>query len=192
MRSTARSPLPQIRQYPTSSPPPRRIEWRAPARPSSARAARSSTPASSGAAGRRRRLKKASLREVMLIDRDWRHMEGRWFTGGYDEVGLDIKLDRVAGDTRVLGTDRTALKQGASGQELKIYGQNIPAALRAADIDLGTGITVTQSRQRDARCRDRHGRRRRERCRTACAIYLCLAPHVRGRSPCLIMSTASR
>ena len=85
-----------------------------------------------------------SLREVMLIDRDWRHMEGRWFTGGYDEIGLDIKMDRVAGDTRVLGTDRTALKQGASGQELKIYGQNIPAALRAADIDLGSGITVTR------------------------------------------------
>jgi quinohemoprotein amine dehydrogenase len=86
----------------------------------------------------------SGLREVMMIDRDWRHMEGRWFTGGYDELGLDIKLDRIGADTRVLGTDRTALKQGDAGQELKIYGQNIPAALRAADIDLGSGITVTR------------------------------------------------
>jgi quinohemoprotein amine dehydrogenase len=85
-----------------------------------------------------------SLREVMLIDRDWRHMEGRWFTGGYDELGLDIKLDRVVGDARVLGTDRTAVRQGATGQELKIYGANLSASLRPADIDLGAGITVTR------------------------------------------------
>ncbi|HEX6217489.1 MAG TPA: quinohemoprotein amine dehydrogenase subunit alpha, partial [Vicinamibacterales bacterium] len=85
-----------------------------------------------------------SLREVMMIDRDWRHMEGRWFTGGYDEIGLDIKLDRVGTETRILGTDRTALKQGAAGQELKIYGANLPAALRASDIDLGPGLTITR------------------------------------------------
>ena len=85
-----------------------------------------------------------SLREVMLIDRDWRRMEGRWFTGGYDELGLDIKLDRVGAETRILGTDRTALKQGATGQELKIYGANLPAALRASDIDLGPGLTISR------------------------------------------------
>ena len=85
----------------------------------------------------------SSLREVMTIDRDWRHMEGRWFTGGYDELGLDIKLDRVGSETRILGTDRTALKQGATGQQVKIYGVNIPAGLRAADIDLGPGVTIT-------------------------------------------------
>jgi quinohemoprotein amine dehydrogenase len=86
----------------------------------------------------------SALREVMLIDRDWRHMEGRWFTGGYDELGLDIKLDRVGAEVRVLGTDRTALKQGASGQELKIYGANLSSSLRPADVDLGPGITVTR------------------------------------------------
>ena len=85
----------------------------------------------------------SSLREVMTIDRDWRHMEGRWFTGGYDELGLDIKLDRVGSETRILGTDRTALKQGATGQQVKIYGVNMPAGLRAADIDLGPGVTIT-------------------------------------------------
>ena len=86
----------------------------------------------------------SALREVMFIDRDWRHMEGRWFAGGYDELGLDIKLDRVGGDVRVLGTDRTALKLGASGQELKIYGANLSSSLRPADVDLGPGITVTR------------------------------------------------
>ncbi len=86
----------------------------------------------------------SALREVMMIDRDWRHMEGRWFTGGYDELGLDIKLDRIGADARVLGTDKTALKQGSAGQELKIYGANLPAGLRAADVDLGPGLTVTR------------------------------------------------
>ncbi len=71
-------------------------------------------------------------------------MEGRWFTGGYDEIGLDVRLERVGAETRVLGTDRTALKQGATGQELKIYGANLPAACGPRDIDLGPGLTVTR------------------------------------------------
>jgi quinohemoprotein amine dehydrogenase len=85
-----------------------------------------------------------ALREVMFVDRDWRQMEGRWFMGGYDEVGLDIKLERAGSEPRLLGTDRTALRAGVTGQELKIYGANLPAALRAADVDLGPGLTVSR------------------------------------------------
>jgi quinohemoprotein amine dehydrogenase len=94
--------------------------------------------------GRSTAADNSALREVMMIDRDWRHMEGRWFTGGYDELGLDIKLDRIGSETRILGTDRTALRKGAAAQELRIYGANFPAALRAADIDLGPGLTVAR------------------------------------------------
>jgi quinohemoprotein amine dehydrogenase len=83
------------------------------------------------------------MREVMLADRNWRAMEGRWFSGGYDEIGIDVKMERLGNDPRVLGTDRTALKQGASGQELKIYGANLGAA-GAREIDLGPGITVSR------------------------------------------------
>jgi len=86
----------------------------------------------------------SSMREVMLVDRDWRSMEGRWFTGGYDELGIDVKLERVGAETRVLGTDRTALRLGTSGQEVKIYGANLGSALRPADVDFGSGITVTR------------------------------------------------
>ena len=86
----------------------------------------------------------SAMREVMFVDRDWRQIEGRWFTGGYDEVGLDVRLDRVGAETRVLGTDRTALKQGAAGQELKICGANFPAGLRPQDVDLGPGVTVSR------------------------------------------------
>jgi quinohemoprotein amine dehydrogenase len=84
------------------------------------------------------------LREVMFVDRDWRTMEGRWFTGGYDELGMDVRLERIGTDVHVLGTDRTALRAGITGQELKIYGANLPASLQPAQIDLGPGITVTR------------------------------------------------
>ena len=40
----------------------------------------------------------SSLREVMTIDRDWRHIEGRWFTGGYDELGSALALGDFNGD----------------------------------------------------------------------------------------------
>jgi quinohemoprotein amine dehydrogenase len=86
----------------------------------------------------------SALREVMFVDRDWRSIEGRWFMGGYDEIGLDVRLERVGAETRLLGTDRTALRTGASNQELKIYGANLPSTLRPADIDLGPGLTVTK------------------------------------------------
>ena len=84
----------------------------------------------------------SGLREVMFIDRDWRTIEGRWFAGGYDEFGLDIRLERVDAQTRVLGTDRTALRVGSSNQQVKIYGANLPATLQAKDVDLGPGVTV--------------------------------------------------
>ena len=85
----------------------------------------------------------SSLREVMMVDRNWRTMEGRWFSGGYDEVGIDMKLERIGNDTRVLGTDKTALKRGASAQEVKIYGTNL-AGIRATDVDLGPGVTIAR------------------------------------------------
>lgn len=86
----------------------------------------------------------SALREVMTVDRNWRTMEGRWFTGGYDELGIDVKLERIGSETRVLGTDRTALRKGASAQELKVYGANLASGLRAADIDLGPGVTIAR------------------------------------------------
>jgi quinohemoprotein amine dehydrogenase len=86
----------------------------------------------------------SALREVMFVDRDWRTMEGRWFTGGYDELGWEVRLERVGAESVVLGTDRTALRAGGAGQSLRIYGANLPANLRTADVDLGSGVTVTR------------------------------------------------
>ena len=82
-------------------------------------------------------------REVMLVDRDWRGIEGRWFTGGYDEIGMDVQLRRVGNELTLLGADRAGLKKGASGQTVKIYTLNAPASVQAGDLDFGPGLTVS-------------------------------------------------
>ncbi|HQZ39340.1 MAG TPA: quinohemoprotein amine dehydrogenase subunit alpha [Vicinamibacterales bacterium] len=85
-----------------------------------------------------------AAKEVMLVDRDWRGIDGRWFHGGYDETGIDVQLRRVGGDTAILGVDRSGLRQGAT-QTVKIFVANPPSALQARDVDLGPGVTVTSA-----------------------------------------------
>jgi quinohemoprotein amine dehydrogenase len=85
-----------------------------------------------------------SLREVMAVDRDWQSMEGRWYTGGYDEIGIDVQLRRVAGSPVILGVSRRGLRSGAASQEIRLFGANLPTTLTAQDVDFGPGVTVTQ------------------------------------------------
>ena len=84
------------------------------------------------------------LREVLLIERDWQQMTGRWFAGGYDEFGFDVTLDRVRNDAVVGGMEPRALKRGTSGQQVRIFGANLPSALSADAVDLGPGISVSR------------------------------------------------
>jgi quinohemoprotein amine dehydrogenase len=81
-------------------------------------------------------------REVLSVDRDWRRAEGRWFTGAYNELGLDVRLHRVGADPVVLGTAESMIKTGASRQELHLFGANLPANASPADVNFGPGITV--------------------------------------------------
>jgi quinohemoprotein amine dehydrogenase len=83
-------------------------------------------------------------REVMLVERDWRQMSGRWFTGAYDEIGIDVKLLRLGSEPLVFGSDVAALKTASTARALKIYGANLPANPRPEDIGLGQGVKVTR------------------------------------------------
>ena len=85
----------------------------------------------------------SALREVMFIERDWSKIAGRWFGGGYDELGLDVTLTRVGRDLSVVGLDHSALRTGVTGQALKIYVANAPASLQARDLDFGAGVTAS-------------------------------------------------
>lgn len=83
-------------------------------------------------------------REVMTVDREWKQMSGRWFTGGYDETGADVQLVRLGKDPMVLGSNVSLLKAGTTNQRVKIFGVNLPPAVKADDIAFGTGIRVTR------------------------------------------------
>src|SRR2546425_7793533 len=82
-------------------------------------------------------------REALLVSRDGNTMEGRWFWGGYDEFGIDAHLTRI-GTTPMLAGVNTFALQSPSSSDLKVYGANFPADLKASDFDLGTGVTVTR------------------------------------------------
>jgi len=81
-------------------------------------------------------------REVLFVDRDWRRAEGRWFTGAYDEFGIDVQLERVGADPVVLGVVNPMIKIGGPAQELRIYGANLPAAVQPSDLNFGPNVTV--------------------------------------------------
>ncbi len=85
-----------------------------------------------------------AMREVMFIDPNQREAEGRWFTGDYEETGMDVKLKRIGNDPVLLGLDRTALKQGAAAQSVALHGVNLPTDLTPATIDFGRGVTVAR------------------------------------------------
>ena len=81
------------------------------------------------------------LREVMFVERDWQTMSGRWFTGAYDEVGLDVTLERVTGTAVVSGVHPQMIRIGAT-ETLRVYGMNLAPQIPPSAIDLGPGVEV--------------------------------------------------
>jgi quinohemoprotein amine dehydrogenase len=86
----------------------------------------------------------SSLREVMMIDREWRTISGRWFTGGYDELGMDVRLTRIDRDAIVLGVERASLLRSTTPQQVRVYGVNFPGGVMPRDLDFGRGVAVTR------------------------------------------------
>ncbi len=84
------------------------------------------------------------MREVMMVERGWQEISGRWFTGGYDELGLDVTLHRVASGPVVTGVYPRAIRTSESGRDVRIYGANFPRDIDAASIDFGPGVEVTR------------------------------------------------
>ena len=81
------------------------------------------------------------LREVMFVERDWNTMFGRWFTGAYEELGVDVRMVRVGAGPVVTGAYPEHVQAGAEAR-IRIHGANLPAALSAGDLDLGSGVDV--------------------------------------------------
>ena len=82
-------------------------------------------------------------REVMFVSRGRGEMAGRWFTGAYDERGIDVTLRRAGSEPLVTGVWPPAVPASAGEVTLRLFGANLPEELDAAAIDLGAGLTVT-------------------------------------------------
>ena len=84
-----------------------------------------------------------SAQEVMFVARDRDEIAGRWFTGAYDERGIDVTLRRVGAEPLVTGVYPPAVPVGAEETTLRLFGANLPEGLAAEAFDLGAGLTVT-------------------------------------------------
>ena len=84
-----------------------------------------------------------SAREVLFVSRDRDEIAGRWFTGAYDERGIDVTLRRVGPEPLITGVYPVAVSAAAREVTLRLFGANLPDGLDAASIDLGAGLTVT-------------------------------------------------
>lgn len=81
-------------------------------------------------------------RQVMLLERNRTEMSGRWFTGAYDETGVDVKLTRIASAPLVIGTGEMSLRRGTTSS-VHVFGANLPSVV-AAEVSLGQGVRVSQ------------------------------------------------
>ena len=84
----------------------------------------------------------SEMREVMWISPDQSTAEGRWFWGQYQELGIDVKMQRASADPTLIGVDRTALKTGSTGNPVRLIATSLPAQVPAADLEFGAGVTV--------------------------------------------------
>jgi len=82
------------------------------------------------------------LREVMFVEPGWEEMSGRWFTGGYEEIGMDVSLRKLGTGPVVVGVAPRAIRTGTRGQDVTIFGANLPRNATPATIDFGPGVTV--------------------------------------------------
>jgi len=80
-------------------------------------------------------------REALFVSRDGNTMNGRWFWGGYQELGIDAHLARIGTAPMLAGLSTFAI-QSPSSTEVRVYGANIPADLKASDFDFGSGVSV--------------------------------------------------
>jgi quinohemoprotein amine dehydrogenase len=90
-----------------------------------------------------------SLKEVLLLDETWTRMEGRLFTGEYNELGIEIELLRASATPTILGVLGGEMAVPSTGNRLEIIGCGFPEQIEPGDFHLGNGLTVTAVQRED-------------------------------------------
>ncbi len=96
-----------------------------------------------GAASNDPSFSPAEMKQALFVERDGSSIDGRFYWGGYDEFGIDVHMTRPGTAIVLHGTDKYAVKSPSTTQ-LRVFGANFPAGLKAADFDLGRGVKVTR------------------------------------------------
>jgi len=84
----------------------------------------------------------AEAREAMWVAPDGSRVEGRWFWGQYEELGVDVTLRRASEDPSLLLVDPPSFKAGSTANRLRLIGDRFPAQVTPADVTVGAGLTV--------------------------------------------------
>jgi len=92
-----------------------------------------------------------NLKEVLLLSADWDSFEGRLFSGGYNELGLDVTLRRETGTTKLIQVEEEAVPVPSKTFLLTLFGSGFPQGLQAGDFSLGQGVVVLKAARQDAR-----------------------------------------
>ncbi|HUA82392.1 MAG TPA: quinohemoprotein amine dehydrogenase subunit alpha [Bryobacteraceae bacterium] len=82
------------------------------------------------------------VRETMWFAPDQLSAEGRWFWGEYQEFGYDVKMQRASSEPTLVGVDRPSLKTGSEGARIRVFADNLPSQIAAADLDFGAGVKL--------------------------------------------------
>jgi len=84
----------------------------------------------------------AELREVLLLSEDWQSMRGRLFAGEYNELGIDVRLERADSAPYVDCAPNSALLVPGAGQTLDVLARGLSNVPAAAEFSLGQGVSV--------------------------------------------------
>ncbi len=84
----------------------------------------------------------SEMREVMMVSSNQSTAEGRWFWGQYQELGIDVKMQRATPEPVLIGVDRLSLKTGSQGTRVRLIAENLPTQIAPADLDFGSGVAV--------------------------------------------------
>jgi quinohemoprotein amine dehydrogenase len=81
-------------------------------------------------------------REVVFVEPGWQEMSGRWFRGDYDEFGIDVTLRRMTAAPVAIGVAPKSLRTNISGQDITIFGANLPRDAQALALSFGPGVRI--------------------------------------------------
>ncbi|MFT4516284.1 MAG: quinohemoprotein amine dehydrogenase [Planctomycetota bacterium] len=93
--------------------------------------------------GRSQGPDRSNWREVLLLDENWQTLKGRVFQGQYDEIGMDVTLDRDVGRTRIVSLGNASVPVPTLAHQVDVYGEQFEEGIKVGDFFIGQGLTVT-------------------------------------------------